>query len=238
MNALDTPANIDPAERDHFSALAARWWDHDGPMRTLHDINPVRLAYVEGRRALAGLRAADIGCGGGLLCEAMATRGAMVTGTDASLEVIEVARQHAAANGLDIDYRAVLSAQMARELSGRFDLVTCMELLEHVPDPEALLDDCAALLVPGGDLFVSTLNRTPTAYLLGIVAAERVLDLVPRGTHDYAQFIKPSELAAAARQSGFEVIHVQGMVYNPVTRRARLTGRPRVNYLAHLRRLH
>ena len=235
MNALDTPVNIDPAERDHFTALATSWWDCDGPMRTLHDINPLRLAYVETRRALAGMRVADIGCGGGLLCEAMAARGAKVSGIDASAAVIDIARQHAGTSGLDIDYRADLSARFAAALPGRFDLVTCMELLEHVPDPEALLDDCAALLVPGGDLFVSTLNRTPAAYVLGILAAEQLLELVPRGTHDYARFIKPSELAAAARRTGFEVVDVRGMAYNPVSRRARLTSRPRVNYLAHLR---
>ncbi|MGE0483431.1 MAG: bifunctional 2-polyprenyl-6-hydroxyphenol methylase/3-demethylubiquinol 3-O-methyltransferase UbiG [Gammaproteobacteria bacterium] len=228
--------NLDPSERDNFAALAACWWEPDGASRTLHDINPCRLRYVGDRVTLAGARVADIGCGGGLLSEALARAGAQVTAIDASPELITVAREHAAQGGLVIDYRVLLSADLAQEAAGRFDVVTCMELVEHVPDADALLADCAALLAPGGSLFVSTLNRTARAYALGVVAAEYVLGLVPRGTHDYNRFVRPSELAAAARRRGLAVLDVSGMLYNPFTRRARVVREPGVNYLVHLRR--
>ncbi len=224
--------NLDSNETEHFTSLAASWWDRDGPCRTLHDINPCRLEYVRGGGSLAGKQVADIGCGGGLLSEAMARDGARVTAIDASEVLIATAREHAAAAHLDIDYRAMLSRELAESAPARFDLVTCLELIEHVPDADALLADCAALLRPGGTLVLSTLNRNPQAWLLGIVAAEYVLGLVPRGTHDYQQFIRPSELAASARRHGLELRDVSGMHYNPVTRRARSGGPPRVNYLA------
>ncbi|MCB1749606.1 MAG: bifunctional 2-polyprenyl-6-hydroxyphenol methylase/3-demethylubiquinol 3-O-methyltransferase UbiG [Gammaproteobacteria bacterium] len=233
---MSITANLEPTERDNFAALADRWWDAEGPCRTLHDINPCRLDYVQRRVDLVGARVADIGCGGGLLSEALARAGSRVTAIDASPELIAVASEHAAGGALDIDYRAMLSAQLALEAAGCFDVVTCMELIEHVPDADALLADCVALLAPGGSLFVSTLNRTPRAYALGIVAAEYLLGLVPRGTHDYARFIRPSELAAAARRRGIDVLDVSGMHYNPLTRRARAGGDPGVNYLVHLRR--
>ncbi len=224
--------NLDSNETDHFTSLAASWWDRDGPCRTLHDINPCRLDYVRGGSSLAGKQVADIGCGGGLLSEALARDGAHVTGIDASDALVATAREHAAAAHLDIDYRVMLSRELAESAPARFDLVTCLELIEHVPDADALLADCAALLRPGGTLVLSTLDRTPQAWLLGIVAAEYVLGLVPRGTHDYQQFIRPSELAASARRLGLELRDVCGLHYNPLTRRARSGGPPRVNYLA------
>ncbi|MEX2479273.1 MAG: bifunctional 2-polyprenyl-6-hydroxyphenol methylase/3-demethylubiquinol 3-O-methyltransferase UbiG [Gammaproteobacteria bacterium] len=227
--------NLDPVSRDHFSDLAARWWERDGPSRTLHDINPCRLDYVRNGRRLAGLSIADIGCGGGLLSEALARDGARVTAIDASPELIAVATVHAASEALEIDYRTALSSTLAASEPGRYDIVTCMELIEHVPDADALLSDCARLLAPQGELVVSTLNRHPAAYALGIVAAEYVLGLVPRGTHDYAQFLRPAELAACARRHGLVLEDVRGMRYNPFTRRARLGGPPLINYLARLR---
>lgn len=228
--------NVDPRERDHFSTLADSWWDPNGPGRTLHDINPCRLAYIRAGRTLAGQRIADIGCGGGLVSEALAREGGKVTAIDASPELVAVATAHARTAGLDIDYRTALAAELASAQPASFDLVTCLELLEHVPDPDALLGDLARLLRPAGELVVSTVNRTPGAYLLAIVAAEYVFGLVPRGTHDYGQFIRPSELAASARRHGLELTDVSGMRYDPLSRRAHLGGRPYVNYLARLRR--
>lgn len=229
-------ANLNPEERSRFAALAASWWDPDGSSRTLHDINPCRLAYVGEGLDLNGLRVADIGCGGGILSVALARAGARVTAVDATPELIDVAIGHAAGLALSIDFRVQLSAELAAAEPAAYDIVTCMELIEHVPDATALIGDCAALLKPGGRLIVSTLNRTPAAWALGIVAAEYVLDLVPRGTHDYAQFLRPAELAAAARLHGLEVMDISAMRYNPLTRRARLGGAPQVNYLARLQR--
>ena len=230
------PANLDPAERARFAELADAWWDTDGPSRTLHDINPCRLAYICRDRDLRGWAVADIGCGGGLVSEALARAGARVSAIDASPELIAVAAAHARAAGVVVDYRVALAAELAASCAGTFDLVTCLELLEHVPDPDALMGDLARLLKPGGELVVSTLNRGPRAYLLGIVAAEYLFGLVPRGTHDYAQFIRPAELAASARRHGLTLEDVSAMRYNPLTRRASLGGRPQVNYLARLRR--
>lgn len=224
--------NLDPLERDKFGALAAQWWDRDGPLRTLHDINPCRLAFVGEMIPLDGARALDVGCGGGLFSESLAHAGAHVTALDASAELIEIARDHAAAQGMPIDYRVATAETFATSHAGRYDLVTCLELIEHVPDPLALLGACAALLRPGGVLVVSTLSRTPRAYVLGVLMAEYVLNLVPRGTHDYTQFIRPAELARAARQHGLDVRDVRGMDYNPLLRRAWLTRNPQVNYLA------
>ncbi len=233
--ATDTP-NLDGDERDRFATLAAQWWDADGPLRTLHDINPCRLEYIAAACPLDGRRVADIGCGGGLLSTALAARGAQVTAIDAAPELIEVARAHGKAHGLDIDYRAELCAALATREPRAFDLVVCMELVEHVPDVDALIGDCAQLLRDGGELVVSTLNRTPAAYVTAILGAEYVLGLLPRGTHDYERFLRPAELARCARRHGLELLDVSGMRYNPITRRARLGGAPRVNYLARLRR--
>jgi 2-polyprenyl-6-hydroxyphenyl methylase/3-demethylubiquinone-9 3-methyltransferase len=228
--------NLDSEERDKFAALAAAWWDMDGPCRTLHDINPCRLEYIAETVTLAGCQVADIGCGGGVLSAALAGAGAEVTAIDASPELIEVARAHADDHGLNIDYRAEMSEELARTSLARFDLVTCMELIEHVPDPQALIADCSALLAAGGQLVVSTLDRSPLAYALGIVAAEYVLGLVPRGTHDYANFLRPSELAQCAREQQLTVLDISAMHYNPLTRKAVIGGTPRVNYVARFRR--
>ena len=224
--------NLDPDERDKFSALAAHWWDSEGPLRTLHDINPCRYDYVATQAQLDGAQVADIGCGGGIFSEALARSGAHVTAVDASAELIEVARHHAIAQATPVHYQAITAEQLATLQPGHFDVVTCLELVEHVPLPESLIAACATLLKPGGVLVVSTLNRTAASYLLGVVMAEYVLQLVPRGTHDYMQFIRPSELANMARAAGLTTRDVRGMQYDPWTRRARLCANPAVNYLA------
>lgn len=228
--------NIDEDEVGKFDRIAARWWDTDGPFRPLHDLNPVRLAFIERCSALAGRHAIDVGCGGGVLAEAMARAGARVIGIDASAAAIEIARLHAQQAGLSIDYRCASAEQAAGKLAGSGDVVACMELLEHVPDPPALLRSIASLLRPGGSAILSTVNRTAVAYALGVIAAEYLLRILPRGTHDYRRFIRPSELGRWARQAGLEVVAVSGMAYNPLTRSARLTGSVSVNYLMHCRR--
>lgn len=228
--------NADPAELARFAAAASRWWDPDGEMRPLHDLNPVRLRYVERAGSLAGLAIADVGCGGGLLAEAMARQGARVVGLDLAAELIEVARLHAIEAGVAIDYRVESAEQHARAAAGGYDVVTCMEMLEHVPDPQAIVAALATLVRPGGHVFVSTLNRTPRAYAMAILGAEYVLRLLPAGTHTYAKFIRPSELAAWARAVGLVVVDVAGLEYDPFSRSARLTSDARVNYLIHLQR--
>lgn len=228
------PASVDPHEIQHFSALASRWWDGEGEMRTLHHINPVRAAYVR-ERVAPGARIVDVGCGGGLLAEALAAGGLEVTGIDAAPALIDVAKLHLKESGLRVDYRAQLSSALAEEQPGRFHAVSCMEMLEHVEDPQAILADCRRLLAPGGQLFLSTINRTPRAFALGIVAAEYLLGLVPRGTHRYDRLIKPSELARGLRQLGFHVVSVHGLAYDPFRRTARLTDDPAINYLLHAR---
>jgi len=231
------PANADPDELARFGALAQRWWDPEGPSRPLHDLNPVRLDYIRARATLRGARVLDVGCGGGLLSEALAREGASVTAIDLAPEVLEVARLHLLESGLSVDYREVGVEQLAAEQAGRYQVVTCMELLEHVPDPAALLSACVRLLEPGGTLFVSTLNRTPKAWALAVLGAEYVLRLLPRGTHDYTRFIRPSELGAWLRAAGAGLEDLSGLAYDPLQRRARLTGDVSVNYLACARRL-
>jgi 2-polyprenyl-6-hydroxyphenyl methylase/3-demethylubiquinone-9 3-methyltransferase len=233
---VDTATNLNPDEHAKFSALAAEWWDRDGPCRTLHDINPCRLDYLAGQIALTDARVLDVGCGGGILSEAMAARGARVRGLDASAALIGVARDHAREQALVIEYCATTVEAWRAHTQERYDAVVCMELIEHVPDPDALLGACAALLLPHGTLVVSTLNRTFAAWLGGVVIAEYVLGLLPRGTHDYRQFVRPSELARAARAHGLDLIDVRGMRYQPLTRRATLCDSARINYLATLRR--
>jgi 2-polyprenyl-6-hydroxyphenyl methylase/3-demethylubiquinone-9 3-methyltransferase len=228
--------NADPAELARFAAAASRWWDRDGEMRPLHDLNPVRLRYVARAGSLAGLAVLDVGCGGGLLAEAMALQGARVVGLDLSSELIEVARLHALEAGISIDYRVESAEQHAGTDAGRYDVVTCMEMLEHVPDPQAIVAALGTLVRPGGHVFVSTLNRTPRAYAMAILGAEYVLRLIPAGTHTYAKFIRPSELAGWARTSGLVVADVAGLEYDPFSRSAQLTSDARVNYLLHLRR--
>jgi len=226
-------SNVDAAALGQFDALAHQYWDAHGPLHTLHSLNPLRCTYVAARAALSGARVADVGCGGGLLAESLARRGARVTGIDLSTPMIEVARLHASESRLDIDYRVAASVQFAASAAGQFDVVCCMELAEHVPDPAALVRDLAALLRPGGALFVSTINRTLRAFLGAIVAAEYVLRLVPRGTHRYAQLLRPAELARAARAAGLELRDLTGLHYDPLTRQCRLGAPPDINYLAH-----
>lgn len=233
----DRQSNVDPAEVGKFDAMASRWWDPDGEMRPLHDLNPARLGYVdECVGGLDGKRVLDVGCGGGLLSEAMAERGATVTGIDLSESVLAVARLHLLESECEVEYRHIAAEDLAAEAPGAFDAVTCMELLEHVPDPGALLQALKTLVKPGGDIVVSTINRTPAAWLGAVVAAEYIMKLLPRGTHDYDRFIRPSELAAWGRDAGLVLAGTRGIGYNPLTREARLTGSVHVNYLMHLRR--
>ncbi len=224
--------NVNPAEVAKFERLASRWWDADGESRPLHDLNPVRFGYIAGRSALEGARALDVGCGGGLLSEALARAGARVTGIDLAPAVLDVARLHLLESGLEVDYREASVEAIAAEAGGQFDVITCMEMLEHVPDPASVVRACAQLLRPGGRLFLSTLNRTPRSFAAAIIGAEHVLRLLPRGTHHYAQFIKPSELAADLRAAGLVLEDLRGIAYNPLTRKAWLSESVAVNYLA------
>jgi len=229
----DVPAaNVNPAETAKFDRLAARWWDPHGESRPLHDLNPVRLDYVAARLALKGARVLDVGCGGGILSEALARAGASVMGIDLAPRVLDVARLHLRESGQHVDYREVSVEALAADTPAAFDAVTCMEMLEHVPDPGSVISACARLLKPGGMLFVSTLNRTPAAFAVAIVGAEYALNLLPRGTHHYGQFIRPSELAGAMRAARLELEDCSGLAYNPYSRRAWITKSTQVNYLA------
>ena len=230
--------NINPDEVEKFERLARDWWDAEGPMKTLHDINPVRLAYIGGNAALDGRRVLDVGCGGGILTEALARSGASVQGLDAGAEVIRVAAQHARENGLEIEYTAASLEQYAADNPGRFDVITCMELLEHVPDPAELLQACARVLAPGGHLFLATINRNLKSYLGAVIGAERLFGLLPEGAHDYAGFIRPSELKRWLGNVGFEVLDIRGMLYIPGIRYCALIGDPGINYLLHAQLAH
>jgi 2-polyprenyl-6-hydroxyphenyl methylase / 3-demethylubiquinone-9 3-methyltransferase len=219
--------NADPAELEKFSSLAHRWWDPAGEFKPLHDINPLRLDWIAQHATLDGARVLDVGCGGGILTEAMARRGAKVTGIDLSEKALRVAQLHLLESKLDIRYEAC----SVDDLDGEFDLVTCMELLEHVPDPAAMVAACARRVRPGGQVFFSTINRNPKSYLFAVVGAEYVLGLLPKGTHDYQRFIKPSELSRWSRAAGLRVDELIGMTYNPITRIYRLGADCDVNYL-------
>ena len=227
--------NLDPDELSRFDRHAADWWDPAGAYRTLHAINPVRLRYVEGAINLDGRTVLDVGCGGGLLCEAMAGRGARVTGIDASREAIAAAERHRDSGALNIDYRVMTIEEFASAGSAGFDAITCMELLEHVPEPAAVIAAVARVLRPGGHFIASTINRTARAWLGAIIGAEHLLRLLPKGTHQYARFIRPSELAGWVRTAGLEVVDISGMQYLPWADRAALTADPAVNYLLHAR---
>ena len=227
--------NVDPGEISKFERLDQQWWDPHGPFRALHALNPARLRFIEAAVPVAGKRVLDVGCGGGLLCEGLALCKARLTGIDASAGAIRAAQQHCAASGFDIDYRAATVEQFAEEMPPRFDVVTCMELLEHVPEPAALLATCARLLNPGGALIVATINRNLQSWLGAIVAAEHVLRILPRGTHDYARFIRPAELSRWLRSAGFEIVEIAGLRYLPWINRCALTNHPSVNYLLHAR---
>jgi 2-polyprenyl-6-hydroxyphenyl methylase/3-demethylubiquinone-9 3-methyltransferase len=219
--------NADPAELEKFSRLASRWWDPQGEFRPLHEINPLRLGWIEGHASLAGKTVLDVGCGGGILAEAMARRGARVTGIDLSEKALRVAELHLLESKLDVEYKKI----SVEECTGAFDAVTCMELLEHVPDPASMVASCARLAKPGGHVFFSTINRNPKSYLFAVIGAEYVLGLLPKGTHDYQRFVKPSELAAWSRAAGLATEELIGMTYNPLSRRYSLGRDCDVNYL-------
>jgi 2-polyprenyl-6-hydroxyphenyl methylase/3-demethylubiquinone-9 3-methyltransferase len=224
--------NQDAAELAKFGALAHGFWDRSGPFRTLHDIEPARVAWIAERVTLPGARVADVGCGGGLLAESLTRLGARVTAIDLATDMLSVARAHAQGEGLHIDYREQSAAALAAADGGQFDVVCCMEMIEHVPEPAALVRELATLLRPGGTLIVSTLNRTVRSFLGAIVGAEYLLRLVPRGTHEYARLVRPSELAAYARTVGLTLRELTGLQYNPLTRTATPGGAPTINYLA------
>jgi 2-polyprenyl-6-hydroxyphenyl methylase / 3-demethylubiquinone-9 3-methyltransferase len=224
-------SNVDPQEIHRFGAMSGGWWDPRGQFKGLHDINPVRLAYVKDRAGLAGRAVLDVGCGGGLLAEAMARQGALVTGIDMAPEALAAARQHAADAGVSVDYRQATAERWAQRHSGAYDIVTCMELVEHVPDPAALVAACARLARPGGSLFFATVNRTPLAYLLVILAAEYLLGIVHKGTHQYHKLVRPEELTQWGREAGLTLADLSGLRYNPFGGHTRLCRSTQMNYL-------
>ncbi|MEO6409342.1 MAG: bifunctional 2-polyprenyl-6-hydroxyphenol methylase/3-demethylubiquinol 3-O-methyltransferase UbiG [Burkholderiaceae bacterium] len=225
-------SNVDPQELAKFSELAHRWWDLESEFRPLHQINPLRLDWIDSRAPLRGRQVLDVGCGGGILAESMAARGATVLGIDLATKPLRVAQLHALETGVDsVSYREVSSEALAAEQPGHYDTVTCMEMLEHVPDPASVVAACAALAKPGGWLFFSTINRNPKAFGLAIVAAEHVLKLLPKGTHEYAKLVRPSELARWCRAVGVNPVDASGLEYNPLTRRYRLSSDTGVNYM-------
>ena len=226
-------SNVDPLELEKFGDLAHRWWDPKSEFKPLHDINPLRLDYIDGIVQIRQKQILDVGCGGGILAESMAARGAVVTGIDLAEKPLKVAELHLIESGLQVEYRKISAEDFARERPASFDVVTCMELLEHVPDPAATVTACATLVKPGGHVFFSTINRNPKSYLYAVVGAEYVLRLLPRGTHDYARFIKPSELAAMCRRAQLNVGRLTGMTYNPFTQRYALEADASVNYILH-----
>ena len=224
--------NADPQELAKFSDLAHRWWDPESEFRPLHQINPLRLDWIETHARVAGKRVLDVGCGGGILSDAMARRGADVLGIDLAAKPLKVAQLHALEAGTpSVEYREIAAEALAEQCPAQFDMVTCMEMLEHVPDPSSIVQACSALVKPGGWLFFSTLNRNAKSFLFAIVGAEHVLKLLPKGTHEYAKFIRPSELAQWCRSSGLELNDTRGMEYNPITRRYWLSGDTSVNYM-------
>ena len=232
----DRTSNVDHDEIAKFEKLAARWWDPESEFKPLHDINPLRLDYIDRLAGLQGKRVLDVGCGGGLLTEGMAARGADVTGIDMGNATLTVARLHQHESGLDIDYRQATAEQLASEEPGGFDIVTCLEMLEHTPDPAAVIGACARLIRDDGYIFLSTINRNPKSWLFAVVGAEYILNLLPRGTHEYEKFIRPSEMEAWSRAAGLSLEDLSGMSYNPLTREYRLGSDVSVNYLACFRR--
>jgi 2-polyprenyl-6-hydroxyphenyl methylase/3-demethylubiquinone-9 3-methyltransferase len=224
-------SNADQLELDKFSALAHRWWDPNSEFRPLHEINPLRLDWIDRHARLAGKDVVDIGCGGGILAESMARRGARVTGIDLSEKALKVANLHKLESGVQVDYRHIAAEALAAERPGTYDIVTCMEMLEHVPDPGSVVLACRQLVKPGGWVFLSTLNRNPKSYLLAIVGAEYILNMLPKGTHDWAKFIKPAELARHTRGAGLDIVEILGMTYNPLSKVYSLGQDTDVNYL-------
>ena len=233
---LQHSTNADPSEVQKFSDLAHRWWDPNSEFKPLHDINPLRLNWIDQTIGLNGKKVIDIGCGGGILSESMAARGAIVTGIDLSDKALSVARLHLLETGAKVDYQHIAAESMATEHPATFDIVTCLEMLEHVPDPQQTVAACAQLVKPGGDVFLSTLNRNPKAYLFAIIGAEYILNMLPKGTHDYAKFIKPAELVRMTRNTGLDLVSMIGMSYNPLTKVYSLGDDTSVNYMIHLRR--
>jgi 2-polyprenyl-6-hydroxyphenyl methylase/3-demethylubiquinone-9 3-methyltransferase len=236
MTTAAEKLNVDPAEIARFEAAASRWWDPQGEMRPLHDLNPVRLQYVERAGPLVARKVLDVGCGGGLLSEAMARKGARVTGIDLAEDLLQVARLHSLEGGIEVDYLLESAEAHASGHAGKYDIAACMEMLEHVPDPTAVVDALARLVRPGGHVFISTLNRTLKSYAMAVIGAEYVLRLLPAGTHTYEKFIRPSELRQWARGAGLDVVDIAGLDYDPFSRKARLATDASVNYLMHLRR--
>lgn len=228
---MTTTPNVDPNEIRKFEDIASRWWDQDSEFKPLHDINPLRLNYIDDRASLNGKQVIDVGCGGGILAESMARRGAHVTGIDMGATPLEVAELHALESQVDVTYRQINAEAIAAEAPAQFDVVTCMEMLEHVPDPASVIAACAKLVKPGGDVFFSTINRNPKAFALAILGAEYVMQMLPKGTHEYAKFIKPSELERWARSVGLELRNITGMTYNPLFQSYRLGNDVDVNYL-------
>jgi 2-polyprenyl-6-hydroxyphenyl methylase/3-demethylubiquinone-9 3-methyltransferase len=228
--------NADPLELQKFSELAHRWWDPTSEFRPLHEINPLRLEWINARAPLAGKNVIDIGCGGGILSESMARKGATVTGIDLGEKALKVADLHSLESGVPVRYKLIAAEEMAAQEAGQYDVVTCMEMLEHVPDPAAIVRACAALVKPGGQVFFSTLNRNPKSYLFAVIGAEYILRMLPKGTHDYEKFITPSELAQFIRSAGLEVAGFKGMGYNPLTKIYSLNDDTSVNYLVAARR--
>lgn len=232
-NAHSTGPNVDPVEIDKFEQLASRWWDPQSEFKPLHEINPLRLDYIDQHASLMGKKVIDIGCGGGILSESMAARGAQVTGIDMGEAPLSVARLHGLESGVTVDYQQITAEQQAEKHPGEYDVVTCMEMLEHVPDPASIVRACAALVKPGGHVFMSTINRNVKAYLFAIVGAEYLLKMLPKGTHEYNKFIKPSELAQWLRASELDLQDLSGMTYNPFSHQYKIGKDVSVNYLLH-----
>lgn len=232
MNGLNEP-NVDAAEVNKFDELARKWWDANSEFKTLHDINPLRVGYIASRATLTGARVLDVGCGGGILTEALAKAGANTTGIDMAPKPLQVAKLHRHESELDIDYQQSTIEDYAADHAGEFDVITCLEMLEHVPSPDSVIEACKMLLKPGGQLFLSTINRNPKAYAMMVLGAEYVMNMLPRGTHDYQKFLKPSELASSLRRHGFELQDITGMTYNPLTKSYSLGRDTDVNYLLH-----
>ena len=230
MNAANH--NVDQGEISKFEELASRWWDPQSEFKPLHDINPLRLDYIDQRASIKGKRVLDVGCGGGILAESMAMRGAQVTGIDMGEAPLSVARLHKLESGVEVDYQRITAEEMAAQHAGRFDVVTCMEMLEHVPDPASTIAACASLVKPGGHVFFSTINRNPKAYLFAVIGAEYVLNLLPKGTHEYNKFITPAELDSWARDAELQVGDMTGMSYNLLTKKYKLGSDLDVNYIA------
>ncbi len=231
-----TQTNVDPAEVAKFEALASSWWDPEGGSKPLHQLNPLRLSYIQERCELNNKHIIDVGCGGGILSEALAKNGGHVTGIDMGKMPLDIATLHAIEAELTIDYQQITAEEKAQQSAGQYNAVTCMEMLEHVPDPVSIINACSQLVKPGGDLFFSTLNRHPKAYLVAVLGAEYIMNMLPKGTHDYQRFIRPSEMASWCRQAGLDVIDITGMSYNPLNKTFKLTDDVKVNYLMHCRR--